>query len=69
VFQPAKLKLDLAIVPAFARVVFELPFAVVAAGTVLETDVCPLPLYVIVEFHCAYKVTFPLGINVVEATA
>jgi hypothetical protein len=31
-------------VPALANVVFELPLAVVAPGTVEEADVCPLPL-------------------------
>jgi hypothetical protein len=62
--------LDLAIVPAFARVVLaDVLVAVVADGTVEEVDVCPLPLYVIVEFHCAYKVALVVGTKVVEATA
>ena len=59
-----------AIVPETASVVIgPVPLAVVAAGTVLVSDVCPLPLYVIVEFHCAYKVVSPDGTNVVAPTA
>lgn len=52
VFQPAKLKPVFAIVPALASVVFPaVPLATVGAGIVEDAEVCPLPLYVIVEFH------------------
>jgi hypothetical protein len=59
----------LTIVPTVARVVFVVPTAVIAAGTVPVAEVCPFPLNVIVEFHRAYKVASPLGTNVVAPTA
>jgi hypothetical protein len=59
----------LTIVPTVARVVFVVPTAVIAAGTVPAAEVCPFPLNVIVEFHRAYKVVLEVGIKVVEATA
>ena len=60
-FQPANEYPVRTIVPAFARVVFAaVPFAIVGAGIVLLAVVWPFPSYVIVEFHCAYRVTFPV---------
>ena len=59
----------LTIVPTVARVVFVVPVAVIAAGTVPAAEVCPFPLNVIVEFHRAYKVVSPAGANVVAPTA
>ena len=67
-FHPEKLKLVLTSVPFVASVVFAAsPFEVVAVGAVPE--VAPLALYVIVVFHCAYKVVLAVGIKVVEPTA
>jgi hypothetical protein len=54
-------------VPTVARVVFVVPFAVVAVGA--DPVVDPFALYVIVEFHCAYNVALEVGIKVVEPTA
>ena len=60
-FHPPKVKPVRTIVPAFARVVFAAdPFAIVGAGIVLLAEVWPFPSYIIVEFHCAYRVTFPV---------
>ena len=39
------------------------------AGIVFDAEVFPLPLYVIVEFHCAYKVISPGEAKVVSPAA